>query len=150
MQKGLSESLLGRFEILKLPHWSFTEMSEAFDFDYKKYIFYGGYPGSVKYTSNFDRWSTYIKESVINPNIERDILARLKIEKPTLLHRLFRLGAEYSGQILSYNKMLGHLQDAGNTTALTYYLDLISKVGLITGLSMYTRRVYRRNSSQQN
>ena len=147
MQRGMSESLAGRYETIRLTHWSFAEMSAAFDFDLPHYIYFGGYPGAAPLVREQDRWRSYIVGALIEPNIERDILAMQRVDKPALLKRLFELGAEYSGQILSYNKMLGQLQDAGNTTTLARYLDLLSDAGLITGLSRYARGAHRRRAS---
>lgn len=147
MQKGMSESLAGRFETLRLAHWSFEEMSAAFDFDLDSYVYFGGYPGGAPLIGDQGRWRAYVTQAFIEPNIERDILAMQRVDKPALLKRLFELGAEYSGQILSYNKMLGQLQDAGNTTTLARYLDLLSKAGLMTGLPNYAGCAYRRRAS---
>ncbi|MCY4462350.1 MAG: AAA family ATPase, partial [Albidovulum sp.] len=112
MQQGLSESLAGRFETVRLMHWSFAEMSAAFGFDLQRFVYFGGYPGSAPLIPEQSRWRAYIAEALVEPNIERDILAMQRVDKPALLKRLFQLGAEYSGQILSFNKMLGQLQDA--------------------------------------
>ena len=147
MQKGMSESLAGRFETIRLRHWSFAEMAAAFDFDLSSYVYFGGYPGAAPLTRQQDRWRDYILTSLIEPNIERDVLAMHRVNKPALLKRLFDLGAGYSGQILSYTKMLGQLQDAGNTTTLAHYLDLLSAAGLITGLPKYVGGAYRRRAS---
>ena len=147
MQKGMSESLAGRYETIRLTHWSFAEMSAAFDFDLAHYVYFGGYPGAATLVRDHSRWREYIVGSLIEPNIERDILAMQRVDKPVLLKRLFELGAEYSGQILSYNKMLGQLQDAGNTTTLARYLELLSDAGLIAGLSGYARGAHRRRAS---
>ena len=147
MQKGMSESLAGRYESIRVTHWSFAEMSAAFDFDLAHYLYFGGYPGAAPLVHDQDRWRSYIMGSLIEPNIERDILAMQRVDKPALLKRLFELGATYSGQILSYTKMLGQLQDAGNTTTLARYLDLLSNAGLITGLSKYAVGVSRRRAS---
>ena len=147
MQQGLSESLAGRYETVRLMHWSFAEMSAAFGFDLQRYVYFGGYPGGVPLVPEQRRWRAYIAEALVEPNIERDILAMQRVDKPALLKRLFQLGAEYSGQILSYNKMLGQLQDAGNTTTLARYLDLLSNAGLITGLPKYAAGAHRRRSS---
>ena len=118
MQSGLSESLAGRFESIRVTHWSFDEMSAAFDFDLPHYFYFGGYPGAASLVREPDRWRDYILGALVEPNIERDLLAMTRVDKPALLKRLFELGAIYSGQILSYTKMLGQLQDAGNTTTL--------------------------------
>ena len=147
MQSGLSESLAGRFEPIHVRHWSFIEMVEAFDFDLRKYFYFGGYPGAAVLVRNPVRWRNYILGGLIEPNIERDILAMTRVDKPALLKRLFELGATYSGQILSYTKMLGHLQDAGNTTTLSRYLELLSVAGLLTGLPKYASRMHRRRAS---
>ena len=147
MQRGLSESMLGRFETIRLPHWSFAEMSEAFGFDLDHYIYFGGYPGAASLIREQRRWREYILGSIIEPNIERDILAMERVDKPALLKRLFEFGAEISGQILAYDKMLGQLQDAGNTTTLARYLDLLSKAGLLTGLAKYAGGAHRRRAS---
>ena len=147
MQSGLSESLAGRFESILVTHWSFDEMVRAFDFDLSTYLYYGGYPGSAPLARDLDRWRKYILRSLVDPIIERDILSMQRVDKPALLRQLFELGAAYSGQILSYNKMLGQLQDAGNTTTLARYLDLLSEAGLITGLQKFARQSYKQKAS---
>ena len=147
MQRGMSESLAGRYETVRLMHWSFAEMSAAFGFDLQRYVYFGGYPGGAPLVPEQARWRAYISEALVEPNIERDILAMQRVDKPALLKRLFQLGAEYSGQILSFNKMLGQLQDAGNTTTLARYMDLLSSAGLITGLPKYAVMAHRRRSS---
>ncbi|MXZ99077.1 MAG: ATP-binding protein [Acidimicrobiaceae bacterium] len=140
MQAGLTESLAGRFEPIRFTHWSYAEMSQAFDYSLDEYIYFGGYPGAAGRRSDGARWTTYIREALVEPNIERDVLAMTRVDKPALLRRLFELGARYSGQELSYNKMLGPLQDAGNTTTLARYLRLLSDAGLLTGLPKHTAR----------
>ena len=147
MQKGMSESLAGRYESIRVTHWSFAEMSAAFDFDLPHYLYFGGYPGAASFVRDQERWRSYIIGSLVEPNIERDILAMQRVDKPALLKRLFELGASYSGQILSYTKMLGQLQEAGNTTTLARYLDLLSNAGLITGFSKYALGAHRRRAS---
>ena len=142
MQSGLSESLAGRFESIQVRHWSFAEMSRAFDFDLPTYLYFGGYPGAARFVREPERWRGYVLGSLVEPNIERDLLAMTRVDKPALLKRLFELGAAYSGEILSYNKMLGQLQDAGNTTTLARYLDLLSSAGLLAGLPKYSNRLH--------
>ena len=147
IQSGLSESLAGRFEPIQVRHWSFPEMSHAFGFTLQEYLYFGGYPGAANLVRDPARWRDYIIQSLVEPNIERDILAMTRVDKPALLKRLFELGAAYSGQILSYTKMLGQLHDAGNTTTLARYLDLLSSAGLLAGLSKYSDRQHRRRGS---
>ena len=147
MERRLTESLAGRFEVLNLPHWRFSEMRDAFDFDLDEYLFFGGYPGAATLSQNFERWTDYIQNSLVEPTIARDVLMLTRVDKPTLLRRLFELGCTYSGQILSYNKMLGQLQDAGNATTLAHYLDLLAKAGMLVGLPKYAGQVVRHRGS---
>ena len=147
MQSGLTESLAGRFEPIRITHWSFPEMAAAFDFDLRTYLFFGGYPGAASRVQDPSRWRDYVLRAVIEPNIKRDVLSMTRVDKPALLKKVFDLGAAWSGQILSYNKMLGRLQDAGNTTTLARYLDLLADAGLLAGLSKYARSLPQRGSS---
>lgn len=147
MQKGMSESLTGRFELLRISHWSFLEMHEAFGFDLDDYIYFGGYPGSAPYIRDEPRWRNYVNGSLIEPSIEKDILMMTRVDKPALLKQLFHLGCNYSGQIFSYDKMKGQLQDAGNTTTLAHYLDLLGNAGLIYGLQKYAGQKHRQRAS---
>ena len=147
VHRGLTESLAGRFEIIPITHWSFLEMQEAFDWSVDDYIFYGGYPGAAALIDDQKRWSSYVKNSLIETTISRDILYMTRVDKPALLRRLFELGCSYSGQILSYQKMLGQLQDAGNTTTLAHYLDLLEGAGLLAGLSKYAGQRFRQRAS---
>lgn len=147
MQQGLTESLAGRFEIIPITHWSFMEMRDAFGWDVDQYIYFGGYPGAVELIQNQERWRRYIIDSLIETTVSRDVLLMRRVDKPALLRRLFELGCLYSGQILSYQKMLGQLQDAGNTTTLAHYLNLFEGAGLLMGLQKYAGQKVRRRSS---
>lgn len=147
IQKGLTESLAGRFETIYLGHWSFTEMESAFGWSIEQYIYFGGYPGSVDLISDVERWKNYIKDSLIETSISRDILMLTRVDKPALLKRLFEMGCLYSGQILSYNKIIGQLQDAGNTTTLANYLKLLSDCGLLGGIEKYAGNIIRKRGS---
>ena len=132
--RGMSESLAGRFELLHLPHWSFSEMRAAFGFGLEEFLYFGGYPGAAPLIGEPERWRRYIADSLIETSVSRDVLLLTRVDKPALLRRLFDLACRYSGQILSYTKMLGQLQDAGNTTTLAHYLDLLAGAGLVVGL----------------
>lgn len=147
MQKGLTESLAGRFEVIRLTHWSFLEMADAFSLDLPRYLYFGGYPGSAPFMRDEPRWRDYIRTGLVEPNIDKDVLMMNRVDKPALLKRLFHLGCDYSGQILSYTKMQGQLQDAGNTTTLAHYLELLSNAGLLTGLQKYAGHQHRRRAS---
>ena len=139
VQAGANESLAGRFETVRFTHWSYLEMSEAFGFSLDEFIHFGGYPGPARMVGEPERWTEHVREALIKPVIERDMLSMTRVDKPALLSRLFDVGVRHSGQLLSYNKMLGYLQDAGNTTTLTHYLKLLSDAGLLTGLPSHDR-----------
>jgi len=148
MQRGLTESLAGRFEIIPVPHWSYAEMKEAFGWSPDQYVYFGGYPGAASLIVEEERWRQYVVDSLIETTVSRDILLMTRVDKPALLRRLFLLACEYSGQVLSYQKMLGQLQDAGNTVTLAHYLDLLKGAGLVAGMSKYSgQRVRQRGSS---
>ena len=145
--RGLTESLVGRFEILHLPHWSYAEIKGAFGWSLDQYLFYGGYPGAAPLIRDPQRWSRYIIDALIETTISRDVLLLSRVDKPAVLRRLFQLGCSYSGQVLSFTKMLGQLQDAGNTTTLAHYLDLLAGAGMVTGLPKFAGQVVRQRGS---
>lgn len=147
LKDGLTESLAGRFELIRMPHWSYNEMHEAFDMDLEQFIYFGGYPGGAKYVHDERRWRKYIKDSIIAPAIERDILTTKTIYKPALMRQLFDLGCMYSGKELSLNKMLGQLQDVGNVTTLANYLNTLGEARLLCGLQKYARDEARKYNS---
>lgn len=148
MQKGLTESLAGRYEPIRMTHWSYGEMQAAFDFSLDEYIYFGGYPGSAPLIHEEARWRQYVRSALIHPNIEKDILQMTRVDKPALLKTLFELGCgAYSGQIISYTKLQGQLQDAGNTVTLAHYLELLSQAGLLSGLSKYAGQKHRQRAS---
>lgn len=147
IQRGLTESLAGRFEVILLPHWSYTEMRDAFGWTLDQFLFYGGYPGAAPLAIEPERWARYVKDSLIETTISRDVLLLTRVDKPALLRRLFDLGCAYSGQVLSYQKMLGQLQDAGNTTTLAHYLDLLAGAGMVTGLQKFAGGTARQRGS---
>jgi predicted AAA+ superfamily ATPase len=145
--RGLTESLAGRFEVLHLPHWSFAEMREAFGWSLDQYIFHGGYPGAAPLIRDSARWARYVIDSLIETTLARDVLLLSRVDKPAILRRLFELGCSYSGQVLSFTKMLGQLQDAGNVTTLAHYLDLLAGAGMVTGLQKYAGEAVRQRGS---
>ena len=144
---GASESLAGRFELIRVPHWCFAEMREAFGWSVEQFIYFGGYPGAASLISEESRWRDYVLDSIIEPTLSKDVLQLSRIDKPALLRRLFVLGCHYSGQILSYQKMVGQLQDVGNTSTLSNYLNLLSSAWMLTGLDKFAGDVARRRAS---
>ena len=137
LRKGLTESLAGRFELIRIGHWSYKEMSDAFGFSLDQWIYYGGYPGSARLIGEERRWRRYIKDSLVEPSIEKDVILTSRIYKPALMKQLFELGCSYSSEILSLTKMLGQLQDTGNVTTLQSYLNILNQCNLLAGLQKY-------------
>ncbi len=148
LQRGLTESLAGRFEMTPVRHWSFSEMRDAFAMSLDEYLYFGGYPGAAALLGDENRWRSYIRDSLIETTIAKDILLMTQVNKPALLRQLFFLGCNYSGQILSYQKMVGQMQDAGNTTTLAHYLELLAGAGMLGGVAKYAgQKVRQRGSS---
>ena len=147
MHAGTTESLTGRFELIRVPHWSYTEMKAAFGWTVEQYIVFGGYPGAASMIDDEERWRSYMLDTVLEPTLSRDVLQITRIDKPALLRRLFALGCRYSSQILSYQKMVGQLQDAGNTTTLSHYLMLLEGAWMMTGIDKYAGDCARSRAS---
>ena len=147
LKKGLTESLMGRFELIRMPHWSFNEMHEAFGWDINQYIYFGGYPGGATLVKNEKRWQQYVQDAIVAPSIEKDVILTSTIYKPTLMRNLFELGCSYSGEELSLNKVLGQLQDAGNVTTLSNYLEILNESHLLAGLQKYAADKARKYNS---
>lgn len=147
LQRGLSESLTGRFELIRAPHWSFGEMHEAFGFGLDEFIYFGGYPGAASLIEDERRWAAYVLDAIVETTISRDLLLLTRVDKPALLRNLLRLVCDYSAQIVSYQKLTGQLQDAGNTTTLAHYLDLLAAAGLAVGLEKYAAGKVRQRRS---
>ncbi len=147
LEKGLAESLAGRFEIIEAAHWSFAEMRSAFGYALDDYLLFGSYPGAADLKGDESRWRSYMKDAIVEPSVSRDILMIETIGKPALLRQLFTLGCAYSGRILSYQKMLGQLQDAGNATTLAHYLRLLDEAGLLCGLEKFYEETVRVKAS---
>lgn len=147
LKKGLTESLAGRYELIRMPHWSLREMQDAFDVTLDQYIYYGGYPGPAHMLNDERRWRKYIKDSLVAPSIEKDVIMTSNIYKPALMKQLFELGCGYSAEILSLTKLMGQLQDAGNVTTLAGYLEILNQCALLTGLQKFANDDARKRGS---
>ncbi len=147
LKKGLTESLAGRFEMIKMGHWSYQEMKDAFGFTLDQYVYFGGFPGSANMISNESRWRKYMFDALIAPSIEKDVIMTSNIYKPALMDRLFALGCSYSAEIMSLTKMIGQLKDAGNVTTLANYLTLLEQSNLLTGLQKYSKNILKKYNS---
>lgn len=147
LQKGLTEGLTGRFEVIRSTHWSYAECREAFGYTLDEFLYFGGYPGSAPLKGDEARWLAYMNDAVIDPSISKDVIALEEVRKPALMRKLFQIGAPYSGQELSYRKMLGQMDDAGNTTTIAHYLDLLGSAGLLCGLQKFDPKLLREKAS---
>lgn len=147
LKKGLTESLAGRYELIRLGHWSYVEMQEAFGFTLDEYIYFGGYPGPAHLTKDERRWKKYVKDSLVAPAIEKDVIMTSNIYKPALMKRLFELGCGYSAEVLSLTKLIGQLQDAGNVTTLAGYLEILNQCSLLAALQKYAKDDARKYNS---
>ena len=147
ISRGLTESMAGRFEMTRLGHWRYNEMREAFGFTLDQFIYYGGYPGAATLIGEPQRWAAYVRDALIETTISKDVLLMSPVQKPALLRRVFDLSCRYSGQELSYQKMLGQLSDAGNTTTLAHYLHLLEGAGMVCGLQKFAGQAVRQRGS---
>ncbi|KAA8816080.1 ATPase [Bifidobacterium rousetti] len=147
LQKGLRESLAGRFELLRCQQWDFGEVRDAFGMGLDDYLFFGGYPGSLPLRGDPGRWLAYMNDAIVGPSILNDVIGLERIAKPALMRALFSLGAAYSAQEMSYRKIMGQLDDAGNTTTIAHYLDVLSDAGLLAGIQKYSGQTVRRRAS---
>ena len=147
LRAGMAESLKGRFESLHSTHWTFAECREAFGYSLDDFLYFGGYPGAAQLKDDEVRWLDYLSGSIIEPTIVQDVLEMETVRKPALLRALFEVGAVYSAQEISYRKLLGQLGDRGNTDTIAHYLDLLSSVGLLTGVKKYDEKVLSSRSS---
>lgn len=148
LQQGLTESLSGRFYLHRFTHWTWAECREAFNWTLNQWIFFGGYPGAAAFAEDEAQWKRYVSDSLIETVLSRDVLQLQTVNKPALLRHLFALAATFPSQILSYTKMLGQLQDAGNTTTLAHYLTLLESAFLASGLELFSKgKVRKRGSS---
>jgi predicted AAA+ superfamily ATPase len=147
IQAGSKESLAGRFELHFCPHWSWPECREAFGWGLDQWIYFGGYPGAAPFVKDHPRWVDYIVHSLIEAVLSRDVLQMTRIDKPALLRQLFLLAAKAPARLISFNKMLGQLQDAGNTVTLAHYLRLLGGAYLVSGLNLWSRGILRSKAS---
>lgn len=147
IRRGLTESLAGRYELIRLAHWSYQEMHDAFGLSLDEYIYFGGYPGPAHLIGDMRRWKRYIKDALVAPAIEKDVILTSNIYKPALMKQLFELGCGYSGELLSLTKLIGQLQDAGNATTLAGYLEILDECNLLTGLQKYAHDNARKYNS---
>jgi predicted AAA+ superfamily ATPase len=147
VQRGLTESLAGRFELIRCLHWSWAECRQCFGWSLDRYLYFGGYPGAAQLADDWARWATYVRDALIETALSKDVLLLTRVEKPALLRQLFVLACRHAGEIVSYQKMLGQLADAGNTTTLAHYQHLLEGAYLLRGLQKWSGVAIRRRAS---
>ena len=147
IQQGLTESLAGRFFLTRFTHWSYSECAAAFGWSLDEWFYYGGYPGGNVFKRDDFQWKQYISNALVETVISKDVLQMHPITKPALMHNLFGLAATFPSQIFSYNKMLGQLQEAGNTTTLAHYLRVLGQAYLVSGLELFSMGQIRKRGS---
>jgi len=147
IQRGLTESLTGRYEIIPAHHWDYLECNHAFGWDLNTFLKFGGYPGGAELTSNVLRWQDFMQKGVLEPVFSRDLLHDGVVNKPALFRQAFELCLKYPAQELSLNKILGSLQDKGNVTTIRHYLDLYEAAFLLRTLSKYSGAAHVAKSS---
>ncbi len=148
LQRGLAESLAGRYEVIPAYHWNLDECSRAFGWDVEDFLKFGGYPAASQLALDVERWQSYIRNSIIEPVLIRDILGLTSVNKPALFRQTFELAMSYPAQEISYQKLLGQLQENGNVTTIKHYLELFEGAFLLRTLRKYSgSEVKKRGSS---
>ena len=148
IHKGLSESLAGRYRLHNFFHWTYLETQKLSPMSLKEFLLYGGYPGSYQLLSNPVEWLDYIKYSIVEPVIGKDILSLAHVKSPALFRQCFELICSYAAQEISYTKLLGFLQNKGNTDLIKHYIELFEAAFLIKSLQKYSgKEIKKRNSS---
>lgn len=147
IQKGLSESLTGRFELLRAYHWNYLETQKIKKMSFENYLLYGGYPGAYDHIKDPVRFSSYLTKSIIQTVIEKDILQYHRIKNPALFKQLFDILSRLPSCEISYTKLLGQLQDKGNTDLVKDYLDLYEGAYLFQQVHKYQTAHFTRKTS---
>jgi predicted AAA+ superfamily ATPase len=144
---GLSESLSGRFEMIPCYHWSYHESKHGFKLSFEQYHKMGGYPGSYPLIKDEHRFKSYIINSIFETSVQNDILRFAHVKKPALFRQTFQMICQFPAQVVSYNKLLGQLQDLGNVDQVKYYLDLYAQAYFINLIPKWTRSPLSRATS---
>ena len=147
IQKGLTESLTGRFQIINVYHWNFLETKKLISISLENFLKIGGYPGSYKFIRNKSMFESFIKSSIIEPVINMDILPFSSIQKPALFKQVFNILCNYPAQEISYTKLLGQLQDRGNTDLIKTYISLYEKAFLFKSLEKFSSKAVKIKAS---
>jgi uncharacterized protein len=147
LQKGLAESLVGRYELIQVHHWGLEECNQAFGWKINEFLKYGGYPAAAELINDTNRWQSFIRNSIIEPVLIKDILGITTVNKPSLFRQTFELSMSYPAQEISYQKLLGQLQESGNVTTIKHYLELLEGAFLLKSLYKYSGSEVRKKGS---
>ena len=147
LQKGLGESLAGRYEVIPANHWGLDECKQAFKWNLEDFLKFGGYPAAAELSEDIDRWQNYVRNSIIEPVLIKDILGLTTVNKPALFRQTFELAMSYPAQEISLQKLLGQLQESGNVTTIKHYLELFEGAFLLKTLQKYTGSEIRKRGS---
>lgn len=66
---------------------------------------------------------------------------------PALFRQAFEILCRYPAQEISYTKLLGQLQDKGNTDLVKYYIELYGGAFLLHAIHKYTNKAWLSRSS---
>jgi uncharacterized protein len=148
---GSRESLAGRFERITLTHWSASSLAEVFGLPpaeaAQALVSMGAYPGAFEFRHDLARWRAYVRDSILEPAIGRDILALAAVRRPALLRQVFGVCASAPAQIVSLQKIQGQLQDAGALETLAHYLSLLEEAFIVAPLGKHAARPARRRAA---
>lgn len=147
IHKGLTESLAGRYRLHPFYHWGIRDSQLLSPMFLKEYLLYGGYPGSYLLLKNPDDWLDYIKSSIVAPVIGKDILSLVHVKSPAFFKQSFDLICSYPAQEISYTKLLGQLQDRGNTDLVKHFIELFEAAFLIKSLQKYSEKIIKKRNS---
>lgn len=148
LQQGLADSLAGRYELVRADHWNLAECEVAFGWDLNMFIKFGGYPGAAELVNDVSRWCSFLRDSIIEPVLLKDLLSLTAISKPALFRQTFELALSYPAQEISLQKLLGQLQESGNVSTIKHYLDIFEGAYLLRALQKYSgSHVKKRGSS---
>jgi uncharacterized protein len=147
IQRGLSESLTGRFQLIQAHHWNAAESLAGYGISFEEFLKYGGYPGSYDLRSQQEEWISYIRTSILSTVIEKDILLNNTVKSPALFKQAFDIIMSYPAQEISYTKLLGQIQEKGNTDLVKHYLRLYEGAYLLRALEKYSGKALKTRTS---
>lgn len=148
---GSRESLAGRFERMTLSHWSASSLAATFQISTDQaasdVVNFGSYPGAVELLNDPERWRDYIRDSIIDPAIGRDVLALGAVRRPALLRQVFAVAVGSPAQIVSLQKLQGQLVDKGALETVAHYLELLQEAYMVAALERFSARAHRRRAA---